>query len=267
MQTKIRAAGDGEQNALCAFHGGLEQRGVDCLLSGIERTVVTACRADAHESGAGIGHDGADVGKVDVNHARDGNQVRNTLDTVVEDLIGCAECLDDGQLFATELHQAVVRDNDERVTDVAQLLDARHCLAGTACALELEWTGNNADGQRPHLFRDGSNDRSGAGTSAATLAGGDEDHVRAFQGILNLSLVVFCGGLANLRVSARAETAGGFAADIELGVSIRENQRLGVGVNRDELNALQTFFDHAVHGVNAAAADTDDLDFREVIAS
>jgi hypothetical protein len=36
-------------------------------------------------------------------------------------------------------------------------------------------------------------------------------------------------------------------------------QRLRIGVDRDEVHALEVFVDHAVHGVTAAAADADDL--------
>ena len=37
------------------------------------------------------------------------------------------------------------------------------------------------------------------------------------------------------------------------------SERLRVGVDRDELDALEVLLDHAVDGVAAAAADADDL--------
>jgi len=51
----------------------------------------------------------------------------------------------------------------------------------------------------------------------------------------------------------------------ELHVGIRQQQRLRVGVDRDELDALQPRVDHAVDGVAAAAADTDDLDHCQIV--
>jgi hypothetical protein len=42
-------------------------------------------------------------------------------------------------------------------------------------------------------------------------------------------------------------------------------QRLRVGVDGDELNALQTVLDHPVDGVHAAPADADDLDECQVV--
>ena len=43
------------------------------------------------------------------------------------------------------------------------------------------------------------------------------------------------------------------------------SKRLRIRVDRDELDALESLFDHAVDGVNAAPADSDDLDDRQIV--
>jgi hypothetical protein len=48
-------------------------------------------------------------------------------------------------------------------------------------------------------------------------------------------------------------------------VSSRQEERLGVGVDGDELDAAEAELDHPVDGVHAATADTDDLDDGEVV--
>ena len=74
------------------------------------------------------------------------------------------------------------------------------------------------------------------------------------------------GGLAtDLGIGAGAEPARELATDVELHVGVGQQQRLRVGVDRDELDALQAGVDHAVDRVAATAADTDDLDHREVV--
>ena len=74
------------------------------------------------------------------------------------------------------------------------------------------------------------------------------------------------GGLpADLGVGAGAEAAGELAADVELDVGVAHQQRLGVGVDRDELDALEADLDHPVDGVDAASADADDLDDGQVV--
>jgi hypothetical protein len=77
--------------------------------------------------------------------------------------------------------------------------------------------------------------------------------------------VVLCCAATHLGVGACTEAAGELATDVELDVGIAHEQRLGVRVDRDELDASKAELDHPVHGVHAAAADTDDLDYREVV--
>jgi hypothetical protein len=61
------------------------------------------------------------------------------------------------------------------------------------------------------------------------------------------------------------EPAGELATDVELDVGVAHEQGLGVGVDRDELDALEAHLDHAVDGVDATASDADHLDDGEVV--
>ena len=79
------------------------------------------------------------------------------------------------------------------------------------------------------------------------------------------SRVLVSGGAPHLGVGAGAEPAGRLAADVELHLGIRHQQRLGVGVDGDELDAPEACLDHPVHRVHTAAADPDDLDHGEVV--
>ena len=69
---------------------------------------------------------------------------------------------------------------------------------------------------------------------------------------------------ADLGVGAGAEPAGQLLADVELELGVAHQQRLGVGVDGDELDALQPGVDHAVDGVDATPADADHLDHGQV---
>ena len=164
-----------------------------------------------------------------------------------------------------EREQPVVRDHDQRVALVAQLLDARLGLHLAALALERERPGDHADGQRAQLAGDVGDHRRAAGAGAAALAAGHEDHVGALEHLFDLVAVVLGGVLADVRVGAGAEAAGQLPADVELDVGVAHQQRLRVGVDRDELDALEADLDHAVDGVDAAATDADDLDDRQVV--
>ncbi len=132
-------------------------------------------------------------------------------------------------------------------------------------ALEGERPGDHADGQRAERAGDVGHDGRAAGAGAAALAGGHEDHVGALEDLLDLLAVVLGRLAADVRVGAGAESAGELAADVELDVGVAHQQRLRVGVDGDELDALEADLDHPVDGVDATAADTDDLDDCEVV--
>lgn len=140
----------------------------------------------------------------------------------------------------------------------------------SACAArrlpsKLKRTGDDADGQRTHRLRDARHDRCCTGAGATALAGGHEDHVGAGQRLLDLLRVILGRTSADLGVGAGAEPARELAPDIELHVGVAQQQRLRIGVDGDELDAAQAELDHSVDGVDAAAADADDLDHREIV--
>ena len=164
-----------------------------------------------------------------------------------------------------DLEQPVVRHDDEGVDLVLERGDADLGLRLAALALEAERLGDDADGERADRLGDAGDDGRATGAGAAALARGDEDHVGAGEGLLDLLGVVLGGATADLGIGAGAESAGQLAADVELDVGVAHQQRLRVGVDGDELDAAKAELDHAVDGVHAAAADTDDLDDGEVV--
>ena len=264
-QTEVAATGDGEQDAPGTFDGGLEQRGGDGGTGGAERTTLAGAVADAHEGRTGIAHDHLDVGEVGVDETRRGDEVGDALHALEQDLVGHLERVEHGGLVVRHREQSVVRDDDEGVDLLLEGLDAGLGLGGAALALEGERPGDHTDGERTEALGDLGDDRGCTGAGAATLAGGDEDHVGALEGLLDLLAVRLGGRLADLGIGTGAETTGDLAADVELDIGIAHEERLRVGVDGDELDALQAGVDHPVDGVDATATDADDLDHREVV--
>lgn len=151
------------------------------------------------------------------------------------------------------------------VSQLAQRGDASLGLVGTALALERERTRHHANGQGTELPGDRRHDGRAAGTGAAALASGDEDHVGAAEELLDVVLGVVGGLAADFGVGACTEAAGRIPSDVELDVGITHQQRLRVGVDGDELDALEALLDHPVDGVDAAATDADHLYYCEIV--
>ena len=264
-QADVGAAGDVEQDPGRALDRRLEQRRRHGRARSFRRAVVSARHADPHQRRPRLAHDRPHVGEVEVDEAGDGDQVGDALDSLPEHVVGHAERVDDRGLLLDHLQQAVVLDHDQRLEPVAQALDSLLCLLRALPALEVERLRDDADRERSELAAELGDDRRAARAGAAALAGGDEDHVRALERLLQLVAALLRGGETDCGIRACAEAAGGGRADVDLDVGVADHQRLGVRVHRDELDAGQPGVHHPVDGVRAAAADADDLDHCEVV--
>ena len=238
-------------------------------LAASDGAVLAAGRADAHQRGAGVVHDRAHVGEVEVDQAGDRDQVGDALDALAQDVVGLAERLEDRRAALDDRQQLLVRDDDQRVDVLAQALDALLGLAHALGALELERRVTTPTVSAPISFLAiSAMTGRGAGAGAAALAGGDEDHVRALERLLDL--VARLGRRAEARRPGFAPAPRPLVSSwpmLSLMSASHICERLGVGVGGDELDAAQAGVDHAVDRVGAAAADADDLDDREVAAA
>ncbi len=210
-------------------------------------------------------HDGLDIGEVEVDQTGSGDEVGDALNTGEQDLVCAAERVQHADVTIRHRQQPVVRNDDERVDFVAQGVDSRVRLGRPPAPLERERTGDDTDGQRTERPGDVGHHRRTAGAGATAFPSGHEHHVGALEDLFDLLAMIFGGLATDLWVGTRPESSGELPADVEFDVCVAHQQGLGVGIDSDELDALEPDFDHAVDGVDAATADPDDLDHRQVV--
>jgi hypothetical protein len=96
-------------------------------------------------------------------------------------------------------------------------------------------------------------------TGAATHPAGDEDEIGARHRARYLVAVLLDRLPPDLRPGTGAEAARQLFPDLDFDVGLGLEQRLGVGIDRDELHTLEVLVDHPVDGVATATADAHDL--------
>ena len=121
----------------------------------------------------------------------------------------------------------------------AQRFDTSIGLLFSTTSLKLERTSNHTDGQSAELAGDTGHNRCRARAGAAALTSGDKDHVGIAQRLTDIFLVSRCCRFANFGISSSAQPAGGLPANLKFDISIRHQQVLCIGVNRDELDPAQ----------------------------
>ena len=166
-------------------------------------------------------HDGADVGEVEVDQTRNGNEIGNSLNTLTQRIVGDAECIEHAGLLFHNLEQTIVRDNDEGVYLLREIVDTLLCLIAAKTTLKAEGLGDDANGKgTDFLASDFCNYRSCTGTSAAAFTCGNENHVGIGKSFANLGTGFLCCLTANLGVGTCTQTTGNFFADMDSLISI-----------------------------------------------
>ena len=221
---------------------------------------------DAHQRGSGARHHRLHVGEVEVDQPGRRDQRRDAVDALDRGPGRPSGTRRPSASWVGDLEQPVVRHDDQRVDGLLQLGDPDVGLGRALAPLEAERPRDDADRQRARGSRAISATMGAPPVPVPPPSPAVMNTMSAPLRISSISSACSLGGaLADLRIGAGAEPAGGLPADVELHFRVGHQQGLGVGVDGDELDAPEACLDHPVHRVHAASADADDLDDGEVV--
>src|SRR2546426_1085122 len=159
-----------------------------------------------------------------------------------------------------ELEELVVVDDDRRVAELAELVQAGLRVLHPDAAFGLEGHRDDAHREGAFLLRDAGDVLCGAGPGPAAHARGDEHDVRAAEEVSNLFLVLVGGLFADLREGSGTEAFREALADEDLLRRVDGEQVLGVRVHGGQLRARDPGLAASVDRVRSAPAAADDLD-------
>ena len=185
-----------------------------------------------------------------------------------KNLVGHFERLGEGRLLVGDAKQILVRNDDQRVDEFFQLLDALFRDAQTALAFEGKRLRHDADGEDAHLARDPRDDGRRTRAGAAAHARGDEHHVALIEEAFDLVGAFFRRCPADIGTRSGAKALRQLSADLNPMLGFGVNQRLRVGVGDQEFDAFELRGDHVVDGIAARTADPEHknarLEFGEI---
>ena len=230
---------------------------MDRVLDSLFDLVVSLACTDTHVSHTAALHDCSDICKVYVYETVLGDEVGDSLNTLSENVICHCKCLEHRCVLFARVDQLVIRDDDQRVNKVAEILDALCSAVPALLALECERLCDYSYCKSSAVHRCLCDDRSCSCTCAAAHSGSNEYHV----GILDVSdhfVDRFLGSLLTyLRVSSCSAASRDLFAELDLYLSLTSRKSLPVCIDANECHALQSGINHAVDGIASAAADSD----------
>ena len=215
-----------------------------------------------HHRHSHLGHYSAHVGKIHVDHARTNNQVRDTLYSAQQHIIGLTESVHQAGIFTEYLQQFFIGNCDQRIDMLLQFSESLHCDSQTLFPLEREGTSDNSNRENPQF--PGNLRHYGSAARARTTAHtrGNKHHISASQSIGDTFSILHRCGATNFRVSACTKTLGNVATELQDSPGLDVRQRLGIGISTNKVHPLDIIFNHVPDGVTPTAANPDDLDNR-----
>ena len=155
--------------------------------------------------------------------------------------------------------QSLVGHDDHRVHMLAHFGDAFFGLTHALAPLEQKRPRDDADSECTGFARELTDHRRRTGTRPTTHAAGDEHEIGVAKHTLGVFAVLVDGLTPDLGASPGTKSARELLADLYFDVGLGVHERLRVGIHRNELDALEVFLDHAVHGIAATAAYAHDF--------
>src|SRR3989442_389172 len=254
--------GDAHVVPACDVHEGsgrgadvdVDQGRIDRLFDRLLRTVVPVGLAQADHGHPAALHDRLDVVEVQVDEAGLRDDLRDPLDRAHQHIVRDLERRIQRQT-RDEFKQFVIRDHDDRVREVPELLEAVLGVLGSGRSFGPERERADRDRQGACLLRQLREDRGAARAGPPSEAARDEDHVRPLDDGPEF-VRGFAGGLlADLGERAGPKATRDPASKEELVGRPDDEEMLGVRVRGEELRPDDAGLDEPVDRVAAAPSD------------
>jgi|GEM_PF-6909319 len=175
-------------------------------------------------------------------------------------LVGPRKGIQDRLVLGRFLQQHIVGQGNHGVAHAPQRQQTFLGLLETTAALEAERHGHKRDDERTLFGRDFRDDRRSAAARAASHARQQKHQVAILHHRGDFFAIRLRGFTAQFRIAAGAEPAGHARADENLVLHGRRRQRLQIGVDHRELEALEVFHLEAVHRIGTRAAHPHQFD-------
>ncbi|EGG98372.1 hypothetical protein imdm_98 [gamma proteobacterium IMCC2047] len=214
-----------------------------------------------HHRHAHFRHYRAYIRKIHVNHTRADNQIRDTLYSSQQYIIGCRKSLQQACCFTHYILKFFVRNGNQRINVLRQrfntFLGDFHALTAFKC----EWLGNHRNRQNTHLTSYLCKNRRCTRTGSATHTCCNENHIGTFQHFGNACMIFDRRLAANFRISTRTQSFGGVSTQLQNRFCRDIFQCLRIGIGANKFYALNITRQHVVKRVTATSTNTNNFYF------
>ena len=164
----------------CAFNGRLKKRGGYCLLNSFHSLVVSSCLSNTDMSDALVCHNSLNICKVKVDQCRQIDQIGDSLNRLLKNFVSLAECLRHGCPAVNDLEKLVIRNNDQCIHCLFQILDSCKSIVHTCLCFKTERFCYHTNSKDSHFLCCCCDYRCRTCSGAAAHTTGNKYHISAF---------------------------------------------------------------------------------------
>ncbi len=241
----------------------IEQGAGKRVAQGLGGAVLALGEAGAEEAARAVGAQCAhQIIEADVDEAGANDEADDGLDRLGDHVVRGSEGFVDALFGEHEFAHAVVVEGDEGVGEDGEFVESGFGLVAGTLPFEGEGHGGEDDNEGSFFAGDAGNDGSRAGTGAAAETGAEEHDAAAFHSFPDFIFGFEHGLVAEFGIAAGAEAFGEVHAELDLFFGEAGAEGADVGVEREQLGAVQAVEGDAFQHVGASAAEADDFDGR-----
>ena len=179
-----------------------------------------------------------------------------------EHIIGLFKRVQQTGVLTHYLKKLFVRNCDQRIHVLLELLKPLICNSKTLTTLKTERTCHHSNSKNAHVACDLGNDWCTTRARTATHTGGNKYHVGALKRLSDAITIFQCRSAADLGVCACAQALSDVVTQLQNSPRIDIRKCLRIRVGADEVHALDVVLDHVTNSVTATTTDSDDFDYR-----
>ena len=229
-----------------ALDRGLKQRACDSLLDCFERLVVALGLADTDMRHSLVLHDRLYIGKVEIDQSRQIDQIGDTLDSLLKNLICFLQCFRHRRSAVYDLKKLIVRDHDQCIHILLKALNAGQRICHPDSRFKTEGFGHDTDGEDTHFLCDPGYDRRSSRSGSAAHTTGNEYHIRSLDSLPDLFRTLLGSLLADLRLCSGTKALGHFLTDLDRHGCLAHGQCLFIRIDTDKLHSADGVLHHTV---------------------
>ena len=178
--------------------------------------------------------DGAEIGEIDVDHPRLGNQADDAADTLMQIVVNQLEALRQRGVIRDQRHDFLVRHDNHAIRFAAQLMQTVGRELAATAAFEVKGQRHDGEDQRTEFAAKAGDDRCRAGAGPAAHAGHDIDQVHAGERGAQSIEGIFGRQPTPLGIASRPHAPHQSIAQQHPVAHLDGGQRLRVGIGGDD---------------------------------